>query len=82
MFRAPADPVRIVSVPTQNGVRGLKVNSAVRDLRPDYTSWTSSGYRRPRIQIESRVIMVHSLKSAGMNYPLDFIVQARRPVTS
>jgi hypothetical protein len=75
---APGDFV--VQVPTQRGMRGFRVNSAVREMRDDHGSWTAStGYRRPRQSMRSRVIMWLDRTTAAVNLPLAFHVEVRRP---
>lgn len=71
----------VVEVPTQQGVRGTTVKSGVRDLRADWGTWRrSAGYRRPKLAIESRVIMFCDPHVAAVNYPADFAVAVRRPL--
>jgi hypothetical protein len=71
----------VVSVPPQRGVRGVRVNSGLRDKREDYGTWTvSSGYRRPQMPVRSWVLMFKDPHMVGLNYPDDFTVQVRRPV--
>lgn len=69
----------VVQVPTQRGVRGAKVNSGIRTTAEDFGTWTrSSGYRRPKIGVESRILMFNDHSVSALNIPLDFIVEVRR----
>jgi hypothetical protein len=72
----------VVEFPAQHNVRGVRVNSAVRDYTPRYDTWTrNSGYRRPRHHIPSMLITFEdrAWRGAGLDYPLDFTVIVRRP---
>lgn len=61
------------------GVRPATINSAVRDMRDDWDTWTrSSGYRRPRYAVKSRVLMFQDHKQAARNLPYDALVEVRR----
>jgi len=73
----------VVMVPPQRGVRGVKVNSGIRDMREDHGTWTrSGGYRQRRIPMASRVLMFKDPHAAALNLPATFIVEARRLVRS
>jgi len=70
----------VITIPTQNGVRGIRVNSGIRTVSDDWDTWTcSSGPRRPRISQLSRELRFNDAKLGSVNVPASFAVQARRP---
>lgn len=69
----------IEKIPTQNGVRGVKVESAVQSLGAGYGWTTSSGRGRSRTDIESTVIVT---RRGTFHVPSDFHVVIRREVSA
>jgi hypothetical protein len=70
----------VIQVPPQSGYRAVRVNSGIREIRDDRGTWTrSGGYRQRRVPIPSKILMFKDARQAALNYPVDFIVEIRRP---
>lgn len=69
----------IEKIPTQDGVRGVKVESAVQSVGEGF-GWTmSNGKGRRRIDVESTVIVT---RRGTFHVPSDFYVVIRREVSA
>lgn len=66
----------LVTVPTQNGLRGCRVESGVTALDEDHTWGVRSGYRRPLIPIPAR--RFRTLSGAILSLPSSATVTVRR----
>ncbi len=66
----------LVTVPSQNSLRGLKVESGVTALDEDHTWGVRSGRRRPLIPIPAR--RFRTLSGAVLSLPSEATVTVRR----
>lgn len=69
----------IEKIPTQNGVRGVKVESSVQSLGPGYGWTTSTGRGRRRTDVDSTIIVT---RRGDFHVPSDFDVVIRREVSA
>lgn len=69
----------IEKIPTQNGVRGVKVESSVQSLGAGYGWTTSTGRGRRRTDVESTII---GTRRGNFHVPSDFTVVIRREVSA
>jgi hypothetical protein len=72
----------VLELPAQNGVRGAVVNSGIRELREDYSTWKVGRPRRRGIPVRSRVVAFKDRTLATLNVPATFTVTVRRPVAA
>ena len=69
----------VVEIPTQGGILGVKVNSAVTSTTVDYDRYKmSTGYRRPRVSVTSRRLTFAAVPT-GHYWPDSFTCTVRRP---
>jgi hypothetical protein len=70
----------VIQIPPQSGYRAVRVNSAIREIRDDQGTWTrSGGYRQRRVPLPSKILIFKDARQDAVNYPLDWIVEIRRP---
>jgi len=68
----------VIEIPTQGGIRGVRVNSGLKTVTEDWETWRQSfGSSRRRRYSNIRGLRIEFLSGGRVSYPADFTATVR-----